>query len=273
MYSRNTPHALQGLRVEFIDSRRSLVARILQRSFGGDHVVRVEARVEPVEPDQCTEHQPGADQKDQAERHLGSHQGAAHPLAAPARDTAATFIEHTANIQAAGVEGRRQAEQQAGQHGDSQHHTEHPPSSSMGFHNWLFSAPSCFSQSSTKPPSADTHDTAAESQQHALHQQLAYDDAAAPAQRHPRGDLAAARARPRASSNPAMFTHPISNTIRTAAQVSRSSVPNVLCRAGLERDDALLEVLHFAREGRIGVQRLAERSQLTARLRPDSRPA
>ena len=82
LHSGNAPHALQGLRVEPVDRCRGLVARILQRRLGGDHVVRVEARIEAVEPGQRAHHQAGADQQHQAERHLGGHQRAACPTAA-----------------------------------------------------------------------------------------------------------------------------------------------------------------------------------------------
>ena len=140
-------------------------------------------------------------------------------------------------------------------------------SSSMGCQSWFFSAPSCLSQSSAKPPTLmPTMPPPSASST------LSISNWRTMAPRLPPSAIRVAISRPRApdraSSSPAMFTQPISSTIRTAAQVSSSSDANALRRPGLQRDDALLEVLHLAREGRVGVQRLAERSQLLARLRP-----
>ena len=95
-------------------------------------------------------------------------------------------------------------------------------SSSMGFHNWLFSAPSCFSQSSTKPPAQTPTIPPPRA-----NSTLSISNWRMMTPRLPPSAIRVAISRPRApdraSSKPAMFTQPISNTIRTAAQVSKSS--------------------------------------------------
>ena len=92
----------------------------------------------------------------------------------------------------------------------------------MGYHNWFFSAPSCLSQSSAKPPTLTPTMPPAKARI-----TLSISNCRTMAQRLPPSAMRVAISRPRAaaraSKSPAMFTQPISSTISTAAQVSSNS--------------------------------------------------
>ncbi len=95
-----------------------MVARVLKRCLGGDHIARVEAGIEPVEPRQSAHQQARAHQQHKAERHLGDHQRRTGPAAPRPGDTAARFHQHGADVEARGLQCRREAEEQAGEERD-----------------------------------------------------------------------------------------------------------------------------------------------------------
>ena len=230
-------------------------------------MTRVEARIEAVEPEQRAYRQPGGDQQHQAERDLGGDQRATGPGAAHAGDAAAGLVQHVAYVQAAGEQGGHKAEDQAGGNRDAQHNGEHARVQLDGVPELVLGRAQLLQPVEREAADADTHDATGERHQHALHQQLAHDGGARCAERHPRGDLAGARAGSR-QQKPGDVYAANQQHHEDGGPGEQQFGAGVHGVAGAQRDNAFLKVLRLAGESGVGNQRPAERAQLLARLRP-----
>jgi hypothetical protein len=96
----------------------------------GQHVVRVVAGIDLGQRQHAAEHQPGADQQDERQRHLGDDDAAAQrAAAAQAARAAADGAQHVHHVGARSAQGRDQPahhrRHHAGQHREGEHHGIH----------------------------------------------------------------------------------------------------------------------------------------------------
>ena len=89
------------------------------------HRLGIEARIERRQLLHAVDHQPGADQEHDRERHFGDDERAAHPLRSPAVAAARRVLQRLGEPRHAAVQRRREAEQEAAsdrhEHGEGGH--------------------------------------------------------------------------------------------------------------------------------------------------------
>src|SRR5262249_44705766 len=107
--------------------RRLLVARLWQLDPHRQQVVDVETGLDVAQSPEAFDQQPRANQQHQRQRHLNHHQGAAQTMFCRASLTAPPFLQRIADVDARGLPGRRQAEDDAGQYRDRESEEQRAP--------------------------------------------------------------------------------------------------------------------------------------------------
>ena len=167
-----------------------------KRHVEGQHVVGIESRIDAPEFGEAANHQSGARQQDDGERHFHDHEnplGAMPGAARPAPSLLERFLKIALRI----LERRGQAEQDSCQHGSGEHEQQHAPVE-MDF----LGSGQCLGQHLERPlqpprGKEQTQAPAGQSEQDAFGQKLPNDAAAGRAQRGADGEFTGASRRAR----------------------------------------------------------------------------
>ncbi len=188
------PQALGEALVERDLGRVVRIARLRKREPQGHDSRRLEARGDPLEPDERPDQQPRAHQQDQRRRHLDEHQEVAHqPGSAARRLAAATLAERALEVALRRMEGRKETEDQAGDECEAEGEAQDRPvetdlagaGDAVGAHG--------HQHPRARDPEGEPQQAAGEAEHEALGQELAHQAAARGAQGSADRDLALAR--------------------------------------------------------------------------------
>ena len=97
-----------------------------KRHVEGQHVVGIESGIDAPEFGEAANHQSGAGQQDERQRHFHDHENPLGAMPGAARP-APSFLERFLKIVLRILERRRQAEQNSCQHGNGEHEQQHAP--------------------------------------------------------------------------------------------------------------------------------------------------
>ncbi len=193
---------LQVFAEPLVDRRPVVEVDLRQRHLHHQDVLRIEPRIDAEQPRHARDHEAGAREDHQGERHLRSHERVAEPAPAALRRPAGRVLQGLVEVAAEGRDGRREAEQDAREARDAEREREHHavhPDLAQGPQGHRLEVAGQERRQEARGPDRDhqARSTAQQAQEHALRQQLADDSPATRAHRAAHGQLLVAHRRAR----------------------------------------------------------------------------